>query len=63
MVVNSDYVLVVLFVCLSFLGYAGGGLSDVCVIVGVVGFLDQGFPSSTFCKAGFVDTYCLNLVL
>ena len=25
--------------------------------------LGWGFPSSTFCRAGFVDTYCLNLVL
>ena len=25
--------------------------------------LGWGFPSSTFCKAGFVDIYCLNLVL
>ena len=25
--------------------------------------LGWGFPSSTFCKAGFVDIYCLSLVL
>ena len=43
MVVNSGYFLVVVFVCFPSLGYAGGGLSDVCVIVGVVSFLGLRF--------------------
>ena len=41
----------------------GWGLSDVCVIVDADNFLGLRFSSSTFCKAGFVDAYCLNLFL
>ena len=43
MVVNSDYFLVVVFVCLPFLGYNGGVLSDASVFVGVVSFIQVGF--------------------
>ena len=40
MVVNSDYFfLMVEFVCFASLSCAGGELLDVCIIVGVVGFL------------------------
>ena len=63
MVVSSCYLLVVVLVCFSSLGYTSGGLSEVCVIVGVVSILGSGFPSRSFCKAGFVDIYCINLIL
>ena len=43
MVVSSSYLSVVVFVCFHSLGYAGGGLSDICVVVGVVSFLVLGF--------------------
>ena len=40
MVVNSGYFfLLVVFVCFPSLSCVGGGLSDACVIMGVVGFL------------------------
>ena len=42
MVVNFGF-LVVMFVCFPPLSCAGGGLSDVCVIMGVVGFLGLWF--------------------
>ena len=37
-VVNSNYFSVVAFVRFPSLGYAGGGLSIACVIVGTVSF-------------------------
>ena len=63
--VNSSFVMfcfvfgffLVVFVCFFSLSCAGGGLSDACVIMGVVGFLVFGFPSSNFCKAEFVAMY------
>ena len=63
MIVNSGCFSVVVFVYFPSLGYAGGRLSDVHIIVGAVSFLGLHFSSSTFCKAGFGDTYCLNLLL
>jgi hypothetical protein len=48
---------------LLFFGFAGMKLFISCVLLGVVKFPGLGFPSSTFCSAGFVDRYCLNLVL
>ena len=53
----------VLCVCFPYLDFAGVGLSIAYVFVGVANFLGWSFPSSTFCRAGFVDMYCLNLVL
>ena len=35
--------LVVVYMCFPSLSCAGGGLSDVCVFVGVVGFLELWF--------------------
>ena len=43
MVVNSDFFLVAEFVCFPSLSCAVGGLSDVCVIMGVVDFLGLWF--------------------
>ena len=63
MIVNSCYFLVVVFVCFPSLGFTSGKLSVVCVFVGVKTSLGWSFPSSTFCRAEFVDKYCLNLVL
>ena len=52
-------------VCVYFpsLGFAGRKLSVACVFVGTVSFLGLGFPSSAFCRAVFIDRYCLNLIL
>ena len=45
MIVNSSFFffLEVVFVCLPSLSCASGGLSDACVIMGVVGFLRLRF--------------------
>ena len=43
--------------CFSSLGFSGMRLSVACVFVGVIASLDGTFPSTTFCKAGFVDRY------
>ena len=55
--------LVVMIVCFPFLGFADGSLSISYIFVCVVSILGLCFPSSTFCRAGFLDTYCLKLVL
>jgi hypothetical protein len=45
--------------------FAGIGLLISCVFLDVVllYLLCWSFPSSVLCRAGFVDKYCLNLVL
>ena len=63
MFINSCYILVVMIVCFPFLGFADGSLSVSYIFVCVVSILGLCFPSSTFCRAGFLDTYCLKLVL
>ena len=55
-----------MFVCFPSLSGVGGGLSDICTIVGIFGFLGLRFSFEyflPFCRAGFMDTYCLNLFL
>ena len=59
MVVNSGYIFGGSVCGFPSFNCVGGGWSDVCAIVGVVGLLGLRFPSSTFCKAEFVDMYCL----
>ena len=54
---------VVMFVCFPSLNYTSGGVNSCLCFFSAVSFPGFCFPSSTFCKAGFVDTYCLNLVL
>ena len=49
--------------CFPSLWFADVSLSVACVFVGAVSFLRLEFPSSTFCRAGFVDRYCFNIVL
>ena len=61
MIVNFCYFSVVVFVCFPSLGFADVGyLLPVVLWVQLIS-LGWGFPSGTFCKAGFVDRYCLNL--
>ena len=48
MAVNSGYFLVIVFVCFPSLSCVGGGLSDVCAIVVVVGFLGLRFSFEYF---------------
>ena len=46
-----------------FLGFADVRLSVACFFLWVkLVSLGCGFPFSTYCKAGFVDMNCLNLV-
>ena len=64
---KSDCKLLLFFygsaVCFPCLGFAGMRLSVACVFIGRVSFLGWSFPSSFIWRAGFVDRYCLNLVL
>ena len=60
MIVKSCCFSVIVFVCFPFLGFDAVKLSIAYVFVCVwLTFLGWSFPSSTFCKAGFVDRYCL----
>ena len=61
MVVYSGYFSVVAFVCFPSLGYVGGDYYIPVFLLVQLSSLGWGFPSHSFCKAGFVDTYCLNL--
>ena len=45
------------------LGIAGVRLFIACVFMDLANFLGLEVLSSTFCRAQFVDRYCLNLVL
>lgn len=44
-------------------GFAGLQLFISCVFMSVVKFLGFSFPSDTFCRARFIDRYCLNLIM
>ena len=55
------FLLLVVCVCFLSLSFAGVRLSIACVFVGVVNSLS--FLFSTFCRAGFVDSYCLKSTL
>ena len=65
MVVNSCYFLVVVLVCFPSLGFADvcGEISVACVLWVQLASLGWGFLSNTFCRAGFVGSYSLNLCL
>ena len=49
--------------CFLSLGFVGARLSVTFVFVGALAFIGWSFPSSTLCGTGFVNRYCLNLVL
>ena len=69
MIANSCYFDVVIAIiggggrCVSSFGVAILELFVSCVFLGVGELLCWNFSSSIFCRAGFVDRYCLNLVL
>jgi hypothetical protein len=49
-------------VCFSSLGFAGIKLIISCVLFSLSS-LCWSFPSSVFCRAGFEERCCLNIVL
>jgi hypothetical protein len=69
MIANSCYFDVVIAIiggggrCVSSFGVAILELFVSCVFLGVGELLCWNFSSSIFYRAGFVDRYCLNLVL
>ena len=55
---------VIVFVYFPSLGFSGVRLFIASDFMGIAKFLRlEVFPSSTFCKAGFVGRYCLHLGL
>ena len=63
MVANSYYFSVVMFVFFPSLGFIGVRLSVACVLGGVyLASLGWRFPSSTLCRAVFVDFVFLKSV-
>ena len=54
-------VYVCIFVWFYYLVFANVELFIYCVFFCVVDFIGLQFSSSIFCKAGFLDRYCLNL--
>lgn len=56
-------VIVCRFPDFSSFGVLESGIIYCCVFVSVVKFLGRNFPYSTFCRAGYVDMYYVNLVL
>ena len=47
----------------SLFWFVGLGLCILSIFLNFVNFLDWNFPLSAFCRLGFVDKYCLNLML
>ena len=52
-----------MFACFPSLGLTGGRIFVALFLWMQLAFLGWSFTSSTFCRAGFVVRYCLNLFL